>query len=215
MSRTERMMQPLRPDLPHVHVETRLAWRQWLERNADTSSGVWAVTTKKAHLAPGQDFVSAQDLNEECLCFGWVDSKPGRVDESRTALLCTPRKSGSSWSRVNKERLARLLAEGKVTPRALAIIDAAKADRSWSRLDDVDALVVPDDLAAALADRPPARACFDAFPPSARRGILEWILNAKRPDTRAARVEQTAVLAQQNIRALQWRPADRSREAHA
>ena len=173
------------------------------------------VTTKKAHLASGQDFVSAQDLNEECLRVGWIDSKPGRVDESRSALLCTPRKSGSSWSGVNGDRLNRLLDEGKVTPRALAIIEAAKADGSWSRLDDVDALVVADDLAATLGDRPPARACFNAFPPSSRRGILEWILNARRPETRAARVERTAELAQQDIRALQWRPTRSSREASA
>lgn len=200
------MAQPLNPDLPRVPVSSRLAWRRWLEHNADTSAGVWAVTTKKAHLAPGQAFVSAQDLNEECLCFGWVDSKPGRVDTTRTALLCTPRKPGSSWSKVNKDRLERLLAGGMVTPRALAVIEAAKTDGSWSRLDDVDALVVPEDLAAALADRPPARAHFDAFPPSARRGILEWILNAKRPATRSARVEKTVELARQNIRALQWPP---------
>lgn len=199
----------LTPDLPLVEVSSRAAWRVWLAENADSSTGVWAVTTKKALLPEGEQHVSAQDLNEECLCFGWIDSKPGSVDERRSALLCTPRKPGSGWSKVNKVRLERLLAEGLVTARGLEIIQGAKADGSWSKLDEVDALIVPDDLAAALAARPGARSNFDSFPPSARRGILEWILNAKKADTRQARVNQTSELAQQNIRALQWTPQDK------
>ncbi len=91
--------------------------------------------------------MSAQDLCEECLCVGWIDSKPAKIDERRTALLCTPRKPGSGWSKVNKDRLERLLADGLVLPAGLAAIDAAKADGSWSKLDHVDALAVPDDLA--------------------------------------------------------------------
>jgi uncharacterized protein YdeI (YjbR/CyaY-like superfamily) len=148
--------------------------------------------------------VSAVDLNEECLCFGWIDSKPGRIDDRHTALLCTPRKRGSGWSKVNKDRLSRLLAEGHVAAAGLAAIDEAKQDGSWSRLDEVDRLSVPDDLAAALAERHPARSKFDAFPNSARRGILEWIASAKTPATRARRVDETARLAQENVRANQW-----------
>lgn len=196
----------LTPDLPRIDVTSRAMWRQWLLDNADTSAGVWAVTVKKAHAAAGDEWVSAQDLNEECLCVGWIDSKPGAVDDRRSALLCTPRKPGGGWSRVNKTRLERLLADGQVTARGLEVIEAAKADGSWSRLDDVDALVVPDDLEEALAGFPNARAHFDAFPPSARRGILEWIQNAKRVETRSARITKTAELAEQNMRALQWSP---------
>lgn len=203
------MSKPLSPDLPRVAVSSRAQWREWLAHNADRSQGVWVVTTKKAFLSPGEVHVSAQDLNEECLCFGWIDSKPGSVDDSHSALLCTPRKPGSGWSKVNKVRLERLLAENLVTARALEIIAEAKRVGSWNRLDDVDALIVPDDLAQALSGRPPARANFDAFPPSARRGILEWILNAKRPETRGDRVNRTAELAEQNIRALQWSPKEK------
>jgi uncharacterized protein YdeI (YjbR/CyaY-like superfamily) len=148
--------------------------------------------------------VSAVDVNEESLCFGWIDSKPGKVDDRRSALMCTPRKPGSGWSKVNKDRLERLLAAGLVDAAGLAAIDAAKRDGSWSKLDQIDALVVPDDLAAALAALPPAAANFVAFPPSARRGILEWISTAKTDATRAKRITETASLAQENRRALQW-----------
>lgn len=197
---------PLRPDLPLVHVESRAAWRAWLEQHHLQPGGVWAVTVRKAHVQAGADFVSAADLAEECLCFGWIDSKPGRVDDTRTALLCTPRRPGSGWSKVNKDRVARLAADGRMTAAGQRVVDAAVADGSWALLDEVDALVVPDDLAAAFERVPGARGHWDSFPPSARRGILEWIGGAKRPATRARRVEETATLAGQGIRANQWRP---------
>jgi uncharacterized protein YdeI (YjbR/CyaY-like superfamily) len=195
---------PLRPDLPLVDVGSRQSWREWLATGHSTSAGVWAVTVKKGSLRPGEQYVSAQDLCEECLCVGWIDSKPAKVDERRTALLCTPRKPGSGWSKVNKDRLERLLAEGLVLPAGLAAIEAATADGSWSKLDHVDALAVPDDLAEALDGYPTARTNFDAFPPSTRRGILEWILQAKTAPTRAKRIDATARLAADNIRANQW-----------
>ena len=194
----------LRPDLPLVEVASRAAWRRWLEREHQRSTGVWAVTVKKAALRSGDEFVSAVDLNEECLCFGWIDSRPARVDDRRTALLCTPRKPGSGWSKVNKERLERLLAAGRVADSGLAAIERAKQDGSWNRLDAVDQLTIPEDLAAALDALPPAPANFSAFPPSARRGILEWINAAKTATTRAKRIDETAQLAQRDIRANQW-----------
>lgn len=194
----------LRPDLPLVHVATRAAWREWLEAEHATSTGVWAVTVKKPALGPNDEYVSAVDLNEECLCFGWIDSRPARIDGRYTALLCTPRKLGSGWSKVNKDRLERLLAVGRVAPAGLAAIERARQDGSWNRLDDVDRLAVPDDLADALDSLPPARTNFDAFPASARRGILEWINAAKTTPTRTKRLAETAQLAQQNGRANQW-----------
>jgi uncharacterized protein YdeI (YjbR/CyaY-like superfamily) len=165
---------------------------------------VWVITVKKGALAPDDGYVSAIDLNEECLCYGWIDSKPARIDDQRTALLCTPRRPGSGWSKVNKERIDRLDAAGLVAPAGLAAIERAKRDGSWTKLDQVDQLVVPDDLARALDEMPPARSNFDAFPPSSRRGILEWINSAKTSATRSTRIGKTASLAQQNRRANQW-----------
>lgn len=198
------MAPELRPDLPRVRVDSRSGWRRWLEANHGSSAGVWAVTTKKGALADGEAYVSPADINEECLCFGWIDSRPARIDERLTALLCTPRRPGSGWSKVNRDRLERLLAEGRVAAAGLAAVEQARADGSWTRLEAVDRLDVPDDLAAALDARPPARDHFDSFPPSVRRGILEWISTARRDTTRMARIEETARLAQRNERANQW-----------
>ena len=197
----------LNPDLPLVEVFSRGQWRDWLDEHHSTSTGVWVVTTKKAFVAEAREYVSAQDLNEECLCFGWIDSKPGRIDERRSALLCTPRKAGSSWSRVNKERYERLAAEGRVAEAGHEAAEASKADGGWDRLNDVDALVEPDDLVAALDADPSARAYWNAFPASARRGILEWIGNAKRESTRTQRIATTVDLASRNERALAWKPS--------
>ena len=194
----------LKPDFELVEVATRATWRTWLAAHHEQTTGVWVVTVKKAAVTAPGDYVSAQDICEECLCFGWIDSKPGKVDDRRTALLCTPRKPGSGWSKVNKDRLTRLLAESQVAPPGLATIEGAKTDGSWTKLDNVDALAVPNDLAIALGSRSTARANFDAFPPSAHRGILEWILQAKTATTRSKRIDETARLAEQNLRANQW-----------
>ena len=198
------MASALKPDRPLVHVSTRAGWREWLEREHATSQGVWAVTVKKGALRPGEPYVSAVDLNEECLCFGWIDSRPTRIDDRHTALLCTPRKPGSGWSKVNKDRLEALLTADLVAPAGLDAIERAKADGTWSRLDEIDRLVAPDDLRKALDAYPAARQHWEAFPPSARRGILEWISTAKTEATRSRRVEETARLAQDDVRANQW-----------
>jgi uncharacterized protein YdeI (YjbR/CyaY-like superfamily) len=144
-----------------------------------------------------------EEAVEEALCFGWVDSRGGRLDERRTRQFYTPRKPGSGWATTNKARVERLQAAGLMAPAGLAAIERAKANGSWTMLDDVENLVVPDDLVAALAAAPPAAANWAAFPPPSRRLMLEWIRQAKRPETRAARIAETAALAARNER-VQW-----------
>ena len=184
-----------------THPLTRAEWRAWLDAHHEQDEGIWLIRYKKA---TGKPAVSYDEAVEEALCFGWVDSKPNKLDDERSLLWFAPRKPGSNWSRLNKERIARMEAAGKMTPAGRAKVEAAKADGSWTALDDVENLVVPEDLAEALASYPDAAAHFDAFPRSAKRGILEWILNAKRAPTRAKRIAETARLAQDNIRANQW-----------
>jgi uncharacterized protein YdeI (YjbR/CyaY-like superfamily) len=183
-----------------VAPKDRAAWRRWLERHHATSGAVWLMLAKKGASVRA---VSYEEAVEEALCFGWIDSTANSVDDERYKIWMAPRRRGSGWSAVNKRRIERLVAERRMAPAGLAVIEAARADGSWSRLDDSHALKVPKDLATALAGYPNARRHFDAFPPSARRGILHWIDSAKRPETRARRVEQTARLAEDDIRANQ------------
>jgi uncharacterized protein YdeI (YjbR/CyaY-like superfamily) len=190
-------------DAERVHAETREAWRAWLEANHRQTAGVYLVSWRKH---TGKPTMPYGDSVEEALCFGWVDSVVAKLDADRSMLYFAPRKKGSGWSRPNKERVARLEAAGLLAPAGQAIIDAARADGSWTKLDDVENLIVPSDLAAALAQRKGATENWDAFPRSVRRGVLEWILQAKRPETRAARVTETADAAERNERAHQWRP---------
>lgn len=185
-----------------VHPKTRAAWRAWLEAHHGRPDGVWVITFKKGTHQPRMEYAEAV---EEALCFGWVDSKPGKLDDKRSMLWFAPRKAGSRWSRANKERVERLIAAGLMAPAGLAKVKAAKRDGSWAALDTVEALEIPPDLAQALAEHPPAADHFAAFPRSVKCSILEWILAAKRPDTRSKRLIETAKLAAQNKRANQWR----------
>ena len=186
-----------------VHAETRAQWRAWLVAHHAEPDGAWLVSWKKATGKPAVGYAAAV---EEALCVGWVDSKPQRLDDERGLLWFAPRAARSAWSRPNKERVERLTAAGLMLPAGLAAVDAAKAHGSWTMLDQVEDLVEPDDLRAALDADPLARASWDAFPRSARRGILEWIAQAKRAETRATRVATTVSEAHDGRRANQWRP---------
>jgi uncharacterized protein YdeI (YjbR/CyaY-like superfamily) len=185
-------------DYDRVEITSRAQWRVWLEAHHGDEPGVWAVTHKKAF---GDRHVPYADLVEEALCFGWVDSKGRAVDEQRSMLLLTPRRRGSGWSRPNKERIARLEAAGSIAPAGRAVRDAAGADGSWTALDAVENLEEPPELTAALDADPDARRNWDGFPRSAKRAGLVWISTAKRPETRADRVRETAARAARGERA--------------
>jgi uncharacterized protein YdeI (YjbR/CyaY-like superfamily) len=139
---------------------------------------------------------------QEALCFGWIDGRRKVLDPEHTGLLVTPRKAGSTWAASNKTRVDQLIAAGRMTPAGLAKVEAAKRDGSWTLLDDIDALKIPDDLRAALARNPSARRHFEAFPSSAKKMILFWIISAKRPETRQRRIIETVALAAENLRSV-------------
>ena len=183
---------------PQLPVESADDLRQWLEANHAQAGSVWTVRWKKVS---GRSALAYTDLVDELLCFGWIDSLPRKLDAVRTMLLISPRKPRSGWSAVNKAKIERLIADGRMHPAGLAAIERAKADGSWTLLDSSSNLEVPPDLEAALVLLPPAETHFLAFPPSARRGILEWIAQAKTPTTRQKRIDETARMAQQNERA--------------
>ncbi len=185
-------------DLPWLELDDLAALRAWLAEHHQRQQGVWLVTPRRA---PGRPHLPYGDIVDELLCFGWIDSQPRKVDDHRTRLLITPRRAGSGWSAVNKAKIARLTETGRMTEAGAAKIRAAIADGSWTRIDEAGDLSEPPDLSAALDARPEARRCWDRFPPSSRRAILEWILVAKGADTRARRVANTVEKAAENLKA--------------
>ncbi len=181
---------------------TQAAWRKWLIANHTQPKGVWLVMWKQAS---GRAKFGYDEAVFEALCVGWVDSKPRKLDEDRSMLWFAPRKPNTGWSRKNKERIAKAIELGKMHSAGLAKIEAAKRDGSWTKLDEIEDGVIPDDLIAMFAKYRRSKENFEAFPRSVRRGILEWISTAKRPETRLARITETAMLAARNERANQWR----------
>lgn len=184
-----------------IQVESRGEWREWLAVNHTRTEGLWLITYKKRS---GRPHVSYDEVVEEALCFGWIDSKGNKLDDDRTMLWMAPRKPGTGWSALNKKRIAALGEVGLMMPPGLAKIEAAKQDGSWELLDAIERLEVPSDLATALSENEAAKVNFEAFPRSAKRGILEWIASAKRAETRDRRIAETVELAAQNIRANSW-----------
>jgi uncharacterized protein YdeI (YjbR/CyaY-like superfamily) len=185
-------------DAPLVHADERATWRAWLAANHATARGAWLVTWRPRSGRVSLDYEAAL---EEALCFGWVDSTGGHVDDERGKLYFAPRKPRSVWAASNKARVERLTAQGRMAPAGLAAVERAKANGSWEILDAAERLEVPRDLTAALEARPPAAANFAAFPPSSRKMLLGWVAVARRPQTRAARISRIAEAAAHNERA--------------
>ena len=185
-------------DFPRVEIRSRKALRRWLDANHAEAGTCWLVTWKK-HVV--DRYVPYGEIVDELLCYGWIDTRTNRLDDDRTMLLIAPRRTGSNWSASNKKRVARLVKSGQMTAAGQAKIDAARKDGSWTFLDDVEKLIVPDDLGAALARNKCAQRHFDAFNNSARKVILLWIKTAKRDETRAKRIRETVRLAAMNLKA--------------
>jgi len=177
-----------------VHVTSAQQLRQWLEENHTQSDSVWLVTYKKH---TGEKYVSVQNILDEVLCFGWVDGIRRQLDEDRTMQLISPRRT-QHWAKTYKDRAEKLIKAGKMHPAGLAAITQSKSNGLWNFMDDVDALVMPDDLLTALESHPPAKDNFENFAKSNRRNVLRWIKLAKTAETRTKRIEKTALLAAQN-----------------
>lgn len=188
-------------DREEVHPADVAEWRAWLAANHTTSPGCWLVSYKPS---TGRQAVDYESAIQEALCFGWVDSQVRSIDAERGALLYTPRKAGSAWASTNKRRVELLEADGRMTDAGRAVIEAAKADGSWTILDDVEAGILPADLSGALDAVPAARAAWEGFPRGVRRGMHQWVISAKRPDTRAKRIAEIVSEAAAGRRAGQW-----------
>jgi uncharacterized protein YdeI (YjbR/CyaY-like superfamily) len=185
-------------DFPIYHPVDLAAWRGWLAANHETTRGVWVASWRKAS---GRDPVAYEDLVEEAICFGWIDSTVNTLDDERALQLMTPRKPKSGWTRLNRQRVASLEAQGRMTDAGRRAVQAAKANGWWTLYDAVEDLLEPDDLAAALDASPAARRAWDGFPPSARKQMLWWVVSAGRLETRTTRIAKIVSEADHGRRA--------------
>ena len=191
----------MRDDAPRVHPQDADEWWAWLAAHHDDPvPGVWAVEWRRAS---GRTPVDYEDLVAAALAHGWIDGMRRVVDDERAEMWFTRRRPGSQWTRLSKERVARVEASGRMTEAGRAVVERAKADGTWSLLDEIEDGVVPADLLAAFSARPGSREHFDSFTPGVRRSILAWIVQARRPETRAARVAATAEQAERGVPAHQ------------
>jgi uncharacterized protein YdeI (YjbR/CyaY-like superfamily) len=185
-------------DFPIYHPADLAAWRAWLLANSETERGVWVATWRKA---TGHEAVPYEDLVEEAICFGWIDSTVNTLDETRALQLMTPRKAKSGWTRLNRRRAAAMEEQGRMTDAGRRAIEVAQANGWWTLYDAVEDLLEPDELAAALDADPSARAAWDGFPPSARKQMLWWVITAGKPETRGKRISKIVAEADAGRRA--------------
>lgn len=184
-------------DFPIFHAESRESWRAWLAANHDQVRGVW-LCSWRSEIGPRCPY---PDAVEEAICFGWIDSTATVLDDRRALQMMTPRKAKSSWTRLNRQRAADMEAAGLMTDAGRRAIAVAQGNGWWTKLDTVEDLIEPDDLAAALDAEAAARASWDGFPASPRKQMLFWIISAERPETRAQRIAQVVADAAAGRRA--------------
>ncbi len=197
-------------DRDEVEVTSRAQWRAWLAENHDRSPGIWLISWKKAS---GDRHVPYDDLVEEALCFGWVDSQARGIDAERSSITMTPRRPRSGWSKPNRDRIARLEAADLMHPVGAAAVATAKEDGSWELLMAIEQLIEPGPLASALAADPAARRGWELQPPSARKAVLQQLLAVKREETMVRRVAAIITEARARIASADptaERPADPS-----
>lgn len=178
------------------------AWRQWLKQNHSSKQSVWLVLYKKESNRPTIAWSEAVD---EALCFGWIDSKRKPVDKEKFIQFFSRRKSKGTWSKVNKEKVGQLIAEGLMTRAGLMSIETAKQNGSWTILDDVEELKIPKDLAVEFKSKSGSKDFFLSLSKSVRKSILQWLVLAKRPETRKKRIDEIAELAVQKLKPKQFR----------
>lgn len=174
----------------------RSAWRKWLAANHTSTEPVCLVVFHKKSKTPN---ITYDEAVEEALCFGWIDNKGMKRDEESSYLQFCPRKEKSNWSKLNRERAERMIQQGFMTDAGQAFIDIAKRSGKWNA--SVESDVMPPDLQKVFEKKKKAFKNFRAFAPSSQRLIIQWVIDAKRAETRQRRIEKTVALAAQNIKA--------------
>lgn len=188
----------MKNELQTVECKSRKEWRAWLKKNHQAEKAVWLTIYHKKSTVKSIYYDHAV---EEALCFGWVDSKGKKRDDESFYLFFAQRKPKSNWSKPNRERVEKLIKQKLMTPAGQAMIDLAKKAGTWEALMEIENGVIPPDLQRLFNKNKIAFNNFLAFAPSSRKMILQWILSAKRPETREKRIQETVALAARNIKA--------------
>lgn len=188
-------------DPERVEVRSRSQLETWLRKHHEQSESIWLVTFKKA---TGPDHLPYEDVVQEALAWGWIDSLPRALDDERTMLRLSPRQKGSNWSKSNRERVKHLIQAGEMQPAGLNAVEAAKDDGSWDRLKQAETGAAPKDLAAHLGAG--GRRGWRTYSITVRRRTLEWLLDAKREATRKRRIERIVEAVAVGEDPTQWRP---------
>jgi len=177
-------------------------WRRWLTKNHQLKQSVWLIYFKRKATRAN---ITYNDAVDEALCFGWIDSTRYSLDEERFRQFFCRRKPRSGWSKINKARIERLIEDGRMTPAGYAAIEAAKKNGTWKILDEVEKLTIPKDLSSAFKTQPGSRKYFMGLSRSAKKMMLQWVVFAKRPETRAKRISEIVEQAAQGMKPKQFR----------
>lgn len=191
----------MKDDIATIYPQSQQEWRQWLIENHLLEQSVWVLGYKKA---TGKTSVSWSDVVDEALCFGWIDGMRKSLDEERFIQFVCKRKPKSGWSKINKEKIERLIADGLMTEAGFKSIEIAKQNGSWTLLDEVEELTVPNDLEVAFTSNPGAADFFFGLSKSVRKMMLQWVAFAKKPETRRNRINEIATLAAQKLKPKQF-----------
>lgn len=181
---------------------SRQAWRLWLQENHISKQSVWLVQYK---MKSGKPTISWSEAVDEALCFGWIDSTRKTLDHETFIQFFCKRKPNSVWSKINKAKVQRLIDEGLMMQAGYDSVERAQKNGSWAMLDHVEELTVPEDLETVFNTNPGSKDFFSGLSKSVRKSILQWLVLAKRPETRQKRINEIAELAAQRLKPKQFR----------
>ncbi|MDR2275070.1 MAG: YdeI/OmpD-associated family protein [Sphingobacterium sp.] len=184
-----------------ICINTKEEWREWLAKHHCVKQSVWIICNTKSS---GLPVVAWGELVDVALCFGWIDSTRKTIQKGTFKQLFSRRKARGTWSKVNKEKIQRLIADGLITEAGLESIRIAKENGSWFILDSVEELYIPEDLNYAFKSYPGAEAFFKGLSKSVKKMLLQWVVLAKRPETRHKRIIEIAEQASHHMKPKQF-----------
>ncbi|MEZ5059201.1 MAG: YdeI/OmpD-associated family protein [Saprospiraceae bacterium] len=185
--------------MPDKELETfcptsQAEWRAWLEKKHESRQSVWLIQYRTSSENASLTWSEAVD---EALCFGWIDSTRRTIDGESFMQYFSKRKAKSNWSKINKEKVAELIQSKRMTDAGLRSIEIAKQNGSWNLLDEIEALVVPEDFQAELKAVQNAFKYFESLSKSKKKLVLHWVFAAKRPETRENRIQEISKAARE------------------